>query len=110
MAMSREEQRESAGRIMGKLGPLSVEEQRTYDLLTRTPEEYIAPDPNTGERVCGICWEVFQTIQATREHPQIPALEQFSDHQTTHNPSPVQWWEAHRRIQEAKESRKGREE
>ena len=103
--MSKEEQGAAAQRIMTKLGAMDAQEQQTYDLLTRRPGDYIPPDPQSGERVCGICGEVFQGQPATRESPQITPLEQYADHMGSHNPTPGQWAEAHRRIQQARERR-----
>lgn len=106
MALSKEEQKAASDRIMAK-EPLTAEERQLYEILTRTPEQYLPPDPETGERVCGICGEVFNRIPGTKESPEIPALEQFSDHQAEHSPSAGQWVEAHRRIQAGKERQKG---
>ena len=57
-------------------------------------------------RVCGVCGMEFWEIPAARGNSAVPVLEQFSDHQATHNPSPAQWVEAHRRIVAGRESAK----
>lgn len=106
MGMTKEQQKESARRIMEKLGPFTPDEEVRYRILVANPEEYVAPDPESGERVCGICGEVFQEIPGTKESHQITALDQYADHMATHNPTASQWTEAHRRIQSGKESSK----
>jgi hypothetical protein len=58
-------------------------------------------------RQCKECGAEFETIPGTKESPEIPALQQFSDHLTEHQPTVAQWTEAYSRIQAAKESRKG---
>jgi hypothetical protein len=93
MALTKEEQREAAERIMAK-EPLTDEERQTYDLLMKRPEDYVPPAE--GMRRCGVCGAMFQDGAVT-------ALEQFSDHSTTHNPSPAQWVTAHQRIQVGRE-------
>ena len=57
-------------------------------------------------RVCGVCGAEFRDVAAGRSGPARTALEQFSDHHAEHNPSPVQWAEAHSRIQAGKEAAK----
>jgi hypothetical protein len=104
--MTREQQVEAARWIRGKIGPLGAEELATYNMLMRTPEQYRPPDPDSGDRVCGVCGEVFERIQAKGGNLEISALEQFSNHVTQHNPSPAQWLEAHRRIQSGREMSK----
>ncbi len=105
MAMTKEQQKEASDRIMAKMGPLDDQEQETYELLTKRVEDYVPPQ-ETGERVCGVCGAKFQDLPATRDRLAVSALEQFSDHQSEHNPSPSQWAEAHRRIQDGKERHK----
>lgn len=101
--LTKEQQKAASDRIMAKLGPLDAQEQVTYDLLTRRVEDYLPPDPESGERTCGICGEMFAEIPATRETAKVTALEQHSDHMAEHNPSAAQWGEAHRRIQRGRE-------
>jgi hypothetical protein len=102
MAMSKEEQKAASDRILAK-EPLTAEERRTFEMLTRRPEDYRVP----GEvRECGVCGAKFETILATKESPEVTALQQFSDHLAFHNPSPAHWAEAHKRIQAGKESAK----
>jgi hypothetical protein len=108
MAMTKEEQKAAAARIMAK-HPLTEEERQTYEMLKKRPEDYRPPDPETGERVCGICGEKFKTKAAKGEDREISALEQFSEHQRKHNASPAQWTEAHKRIEASKERQKERE-
>src|ERR1700690_4328205 len=98
MAMSKEEQREAAGRILEK-EPLTEEELAGYEMLVKRPEDYVVPDAGSGLRVCGICGAEFMDLPGSKDRAAVSALEQFSDHQTMHNPSPAQWGEAHRRIQ-----------
>jgi hypothetical protein len=109
MAMSKEEQKAASDRIMAKLGPMTPEEQAMYELLTKRPEDYMPPNPKTGERACGVCGEVFENTLSPKGDVLVSALEKFSDHQTEHNPNPAQWAEAHSRIQAGKEQSKGRE-
>lgn len=104
--MTKEEQKAAAGRIMAKLGPLDAQEQQVYDMLVRTPEEYLPPNRETGERVCGVCGEMFEDRKDRTGNILVASLEQFSDHTTSHNPSPVQWGEAHRMIRDGKERSK----
>lgn len=93
VAMSKEEQRLAAKRILAK-EPLTPEEQLLYEILTKTPEMYVAPDPETGERICGVCGEVF------------PNLETFADHQVDHNPTSAEWSVAYQRMRDARETKK----
>jgi hypothetical protein len=51
----------------------------------------------SNRRVCNECGMEFKTIQASKEEPEIPALAQFSDHLTTHQPTLAQWTEAYRK-------------
>ena len=87
MAMSKEEQEAASDRIMAKLGSLNKEEKEIYDRSVRRIEDYAAP--KDGSRRCNTCGAEFQDL------PGKPALEQFSDHQAKHNPSPAEWTEAH---------------
>jgi len=96
--MTKEQQAEAAKRIMAKMGPLDEMEQEIYEGLVKRPEDYIPPDPGQGERVCGICGAKFRDI-VSGERVVATCLEQFSDHQAEHNPSPAQWAEAYHRIQ-----------
>jgi hypothetical protein len=50
-------------------------------------------------RTCPECGAEFMTKKGTDGH-EIHALEQFSDHLTTHQSTSGQWAEAHHRIQE----------
>jgi hypothetical protein len=101
--MTKEQQDAAAGRIREKSGELTADEAVTYRLLTMRPENYIPPDPVSGDRVCGVCGEVFEnSIQS-------PALEKMAEHMTTHNPTGSQWSEAHRRIQKGNDSAKSHE-
>lgn len=102
MAMSKEQQREAARRIMAK-EPLTDEEQVTYDLLTRTPEQYRVPGE---DRECGVCGAVFGDTKDAKGLVVRTALEKFSDHTAEHNPSPEQWGTAHERIMAGKERAK----
>ncbi len=54
-------------------------------------------------RTCLSCGAQFQTNDAQS------ALEQFSDHSTIHQPTPVQWVRAHTMIQDAKQNHKSGE-
>ena len=101
--MSKEQQKAASDRIMAKLGPLVGPEIETYRRLTARPEDYGVP----GEvRVCHECGAEFGEIPETKDSPAVTALEQFSDHQGVHNPSPAQWAEAHKRIEAGKERAK----
>jgi uncharacterized protein with PIN domain len=57
-------------------------------------------------RVCPECRAEFRTIPASNGNQEIPALVQFSDHLTLHQPTATQWTEAHNRIQDGKERAK----
>jgi hypothetical protein len=59
-------------------------------------------------RVCKECGAEFHTKLATKDSPEIPALAQFCDHITEHQPTVAQWTEAHNKIQKGRESAKGR--
>jgi len=100
VAMTKEEQKAASDRIMAKLGPLNKEEKQIYDRAVKRVEDYVRPGATS--RTCGYCGAKFEDL------PGKPALEQFSDHQAKHNPSPAEWTEAHKRIQDARESAKGR--
>jgi len=70
MAMTKEEQKAAADRIMAKLGPLTAEEREIYDLLAMKVGEY----PKPGERRKGppnpspAQWtEAYEKIQAGKE-------------------------------------------
>lgn len=106
MAMSKEEQREAARRIMEKLGPLDEREEKVYEQFQNDPIQYIPPDKETGKRVCGICLEEFEEERDKAGNLVKSSLEKFADHQQTHNPTTQQWTEAHRRIQSSKERSK----
>jgi hypothetical protein len=58
-------------------------------------------------RVCQVCGAEFYTIPAQKGEPEIPALVQFSDHITEHQPTGAQWTEAYNKIQRGKESARG---
>ena len=104
MALSQEQQKAASDRIMAKLGPMTPFEAETYRKLTAVP-----PYPVVGEvRRCGECGAEFQEIEGTKDRQAVTALEQFSDHASSHNPSPAQWSEANKRIESARESAKGR--
>jgi hypothetical protein len=105
MAMTKEEQKAAAKRIMEKMGPMDEQESETYEMLTKNPKQYVPPDVKTGKRVCGVCGAEFQDQKL--EGREVSALEQFSDHSTVHNPSPAQWKMAHEKIQAGKELAKG---
>lgn len=89
--------REVAERIMAKLGPMDAQEQQTYDLLVRRPEEYVGPDRETGRRVCGVCGARFSEEVDQKGGVVKYAMEKFVDHQAEHNPRPELWAEANRR-------------
>lgn len=108
MAMSKADQKAASDRIMGKF-PLTPEERQTYEMLVKTPDQYVPPNPESGVRVCGICKAEFQGVAATREDRAKAVLEEFSDHMKSHNQSPAQWTEAHRRIQAGKDRAKAKE-
>ena len=55
-------------------------------------------------RICLQCGAEFRTIPATKDAPEVPALAQFSDHSTIHQPTGAQWVEAYDRIQARKKS------
>ena len=101
MAMTKEQQREAAERILAA-NPLTEEERKTFELMSKTPDQYIPPDEQTGQRTCGICGATFSAIPASKENPEVSSLERFADHLAEHNPSAVQWTEAHRSIQSSR--------
>lgn len=91
MAMSKEEQRESAKRIMEKCGPLTAEEMASYARLSTNPEEY------PSGRVCLDCGEAFEKEQ----------IYEHADHMQTHSPTAMQWANAHNQILRSKDKGKG---
>ena len=107
MAMTKEEQSAAARRIMEKMGPMDELEREIYEGLVRSPDDYVPPDPVSGWRVCGVCQATFTDQPATRDRIAVSALEQFSDHQAEHNPTPGQWAEAYHRLQQSKPSKVG---
>ena len=58
-------------------------------------------------RVCQQCGAEFETILETKGNPGVPALAQFSDHLTEHQPIVAEWTEAYNKIRAGKESQKG---
>jgi len=96
MAMSKDEQREASRRILKK-EPLTGEELERYEMLSKTPEQYVRPDDEG--RTCGVCGARFKDSQGQVVQS---ALEKFADHQAEHNPTPAQWAEAHDRIRLAR--------
>lgn len=54
-------------------------------------------------RVCLECGAEFNTILATKDTPEQPAMAQWSDHLTIHQPTPAQWAVAHELIQAGKQ-------
>jgi hypothetical protein len=106
MAMTKEQQKESSERIMAKMGRLEGVELEAYGLLTKRPEDYVLPDPESGVRVCGVCGKLIEGMAETKEARAQSALEQFTAHQAEHNPSPALWTEAHKRIQAGKDRAK----
>lgn len=105
MAMSKADQKAASDRIMAKY-PMTTEERQTYEMLMKKPEDYVLPDPESGIRVCGVCGAEFQGKGETKQGREMSALEEFSNHTASHNPSPAQWTEAHRKIQDGKEQSK----
>lgn len=97
MAMTKEEQRRAAERILAK-HPLTAEERAVAEMLKRNPEEY--RPPRVESRVCALCGARFEGDK------ELTAMQKFADHQAEHNPSPAQWAEAHKRIQAGKEKAK----
>ena len=59
-------------------------------------------------RTCRECGAEFETIAETRDQEEVPALQQFSDHLTSHQATPEQWAVAHGKIQASKGSAKDR--
>lgn len=55
-------------------------------------------------RVCRECGAEFETIPGTKSSPEVPALQQFSDHLVVHQPRPELWAAAHNKIQSQKGS------
>lgn len=106
MAMTKEEQKAAAKRIMEKY-PMTEEEREIYERLIKKPKDY--QPPLDGVRVCGTCGAEFQDIKNGKGEVIETGLQQFSDHQASHNASPAQWTEAYNRIQAGKERAKGRE-
>lgn len=104
--MTKEEQREAARRIMAK-HPMTEEERVIYERLMKKPEDYRGPTKGA-LRVCGTCGAEFEDVVDGKGNVVTPALEQFSDHQSSHNPSPAQWATAYERIQAGKERAKGK--
>ena len=103
VAMSKEEQREAAKRIMAKLGPLDEVEMEAYKRFTTEPENY--PKADRDFRVCQECGEEFRTVMEKGQEG-LTAMQQFADHTTKHNPLPGKWSEAHQRIRVARENKK----
>jgi len=92
MAMSKQEQKAAAERIMAKSGPLTLEELGIKRQLEVSP-------PYQRYRVCLICDMVFEP-EEIREHVE---------HMASHQPSAGQWVEAHRRIEAGKDRAKEKE-
>lgn len=82
----------AAGRIMGKLGPLDELEEESLKWRGLRPEDYVTPSLD-GVRTCGVCLEEFKDRKIGGV--MVPALDQFAEHTTEHNPSPYQWATAH---------------
>jgi hypothetical protein len=59
-------------------------------------------------RKCQECGAEFETIPASKGEPEVPALQQFSDHLTSHQATPTQWGEAYSKIAAGRESARGR--
>jgi hypothetical protein len=104
MAMTKAEQKAASDRIMAKSGPLTEEEQIIYRSLSKDPRDYPVSAAKT--HICASCGAKFEEIPETKERARITALEQFSDHVAVHNPSPAQWTEAYRKIEEGRERAK----
>lgn len=54
-------------------------------------------------RVCKQCGAEFRSIPAKNNEAEVPALQQFSDHITIHQPTGAQWTEAYNKIQAGKQ-------
>ena len=102
MAMSKEQQREAARRIIEK-EPLTEEEEQIREMLSKTPEQYRVP---TNVRECGMCGAQFRDTVDGKGNVLLTALAKFTDHQAEHNPAPGPWAEAHKRIEAGKERAK----
>ena len=102
MAMSKAEQKAASDRIVIK-HPLTVEERQRYEMERRLPEEYVGPTEE--KRVCGVCGAEFRDKKDRAGNVVESTLNQFADHQASHNPSPAQWAEAHKRIEAGKNRR-----
>ena len=100
MAMTQEQQREAARRILER-EPLTPEEMARYKMLVKTPDEYEFPKE---KRTCGWCGATFRDTVDGKGSIQKTALEKFSDHQLLHNPTPDKWAEAYRRIEKSREA------
>ena len=74
-------------------------------MLTTQPEAYMPPSPESGERICGICGEMFQEERDVKGELLESSLQKFADHIAKHNPDPRQWTEAYRKIRSSKESK-----
>lgn len=97
--MSREDQRAAAERILAK-EPLTEQERQVAEMLSKRPGEYRLPGE---DRECGICKEVFRDKVDGKGNVLETAMQQFSDHQSFHNPTADRWAVAHERIQSGKE-------
>jgi hypothetical protein len=102
MAMSREDQKGPSGRIIAK-HPLTEEERRIYERNKRSPDDYVQP---ADTRICAECGARFTDTMNSKGEVLVSMLEKFSIHQASHNPSPAQWSEAHKRIQDGRASQK----
>lgn len=98
MAMTVEQQKEAARRILEK-EPLTAEEQQTFELLVKRPGDYRVPGE---KRVCGVCGARFGDKVDAKGVVEVSALQKFSDHMAEHNPSPARWATAHQRIEESR--------
>lgn len=54
------------------------------------------------KRVCQVCGAEFERIPATKDEEEKTALQQFSDHMITHQPTPEQWAKAYDKIQKSR--------
>jgi hypothetical protein len=86
MAMTREEQRAAAERILAKF-PMTEEEKRRQRFLETDPEAY-----PKDKRVCPVCPKEFGKDD----------INEYSEHVARHSPTMGQWKEAHEKIESGK--------
>ena len=93
--MTKEQQRESAMRILEK-EPLTGEEMIVLEDYEKLPPYAEDVKESAEHRECLICGQMFTSFEMKEE--KFTAMQQWADHIFTHQPTPAQWAEAYKRI------------